>query len=97
MNYNGLLELLLEENAASWNGKKWIKTTNRNIKGLWVNYLLSFSGGPQFNIYNNDFEFIEMAWTIDQLKEELSKIDGKGLKGMKKAVSLSSKTLTSQS
>ena len=66
MNFNGLLELLLEQGAASWNGKKWIESNNENITGLWVNYLLTLHGGPQFNIYYNDFKIMEMVWSIKE-------------------------------
>ena len=74
MNFNKLFELLLEKNAASWNGKKWIETTEENMSGLWVNYFLSLYGGPQFNIYNNEFNFMEFVHTVDELKDKLKKI-----------------------
>ena len=76
MNFDNLLELLLDQNAAAWNPetKQWVEVNDSNINGIWVNYLLSFMGGARYDIWNNANELYEVAWSITQLKEELKKI-----------------------
>jgi len=75
MNLNKLLILLLEENAACWNGTDWEEFTDETIEkeNIWINYLLSFSGGPRFEIWKKD-DLIDVNWTIEQLERTLEKV-----------------------
>ena len=74
INENELLKLLLEENAAAWNGKNWVSTNKDNMKYLWVNYLLSLNEGSRYEVYNNDFELDEVCTSFDELLVVLTEI-----------------------
>ena len=74
INENELLKLLLEENAAAWNGKNWVSANKDNMKYLWVNYLLSLNEGSRYEVYNNDFELDEVCTSFDELLVVLTEI-----------------------
>jgi len=67
-----LLTLLLEENVAAYDGKNWLKPDADDLKGLWVNYIISFCGGPRYEVWDNDFELIEVCWSVDEMLEVVS-------------------------
>ena len=62
-----LMKLLLEENAAAWDGNNWVEAEEDNMTGLWIDYLVNYHGGPRFQVYDNDYECIEYFWEIDEL------------------------------
>ena len=70
MNFSELLVLLLNENAALWDGEDWIEFDDSRFNNLWVHYALSCTVGPQFEIWYKG-QIHEVVFSVEELENVL--------------------------